>query len=70
MTFAGYDPREALTFWERMQALSAQHGRPPEVLSDHPSDARRIALIRRWIPAARNAWDAYRAGRIQRPAER
>jgi predicted Zn-dependent protease len=66
MTFAGYDPRAALTFWDKMQALSAKHGRPPEILSDHPSDTHRIAQIRRWIPAAQNAWAAYKAGRIAR----
>jgi predicted Zn-dependent protease len=64
MTFAGYDPRQALVFWERMQALSAKHGRPPAILSDHPSDAQRIAQIRRWIPAAMSGYAAFKAGRI------
>jgi predicted Zn-dependent protease len=64
MTFAGYDPRQALVFWQKMQALSAKHGRPPEILSDHPSDAHRIAQIRRWIPAAMSGYAAYKAGRI------
>src|SRR5262249_46462917 len=52
MTFAGYDPREAVSFWERMQRASAGRGRPPEILSDHPSDARRIAQLRQWVPEA------------------
>jgi predicted Zn-dependent protease len=49
MTMAGYDPNMALSFWERM---SAQKGgqTPPELLSSHPSDATRIANIRRLIP--------------------
>jgi metalloendopeptidase OMA1, mitochondrial len=64
MTFAGYDPRAAVPFWEKMQALSAKHGRPPEILSDHPSDARRIAQIKQWVPAALNALAAYKAGRV------
>jgi predicted Zn-dependent protease len=64
MTFAGYDPHAALGFWEKMQRLSEQRGRKPEILSDHPSDAHRIAQIRRWIPAALNAHAAYKAGRI------
>jgi predicted Zn-dependent protease len=69
MTFAGYDPRQALVFWQKMQALSARHGRPPEILSDHPSDAHRIAQIRRWIPAAMSGYAAYKAGRVA-PARR
>jgi predicted Zn-dependent protease len=67
MTFAGYDPRAALVFWEKMQSLSEKQGRKPEILSDHPSDAHRIAQIRRWIPFAQNAHAAYKAGRIAPP---
>jgi predicted Zn-dependent protease len=69
MTFAGYDPRQALVFWQKMEALAAKGGRPPEILSDHPSDARRIAQIRRWIPAAQSGYAAWKAGRIA-PARR
>ena len=36
---AGYDPANAVTFWQRM--ASATNGSRTEVLSDHPSDERR-----------------------------
>ncbi len=54
MAMAGYDPNEAVGFWERMaQAKQSQGGgAPPEFLSTHPSDARRINNIQRLIPEA------------------
>ncbi|WP_353129491.1 M48 family metallopeptidase [Parapedobacter pyrenivorans] len=54
MAMAGYNPNEAIGFWERMaQAKQAQGGgAPPEFLSTHPSDARRINNIQKLIPEA------------------
>jgi len=49
MTMAGYNPNEALNFWERMAAQKGGQA-PPEFLSTHPSDATRIANIRKLIP--------------------
>lgn len=49
MTMAGYDPNTAVSFWERMAAQKGGQA-PPEFLSTHPSDATRIANIRRLIP--------------------
>jgi predicted Zn-dependent protease len=66
MTFAGYNPDEALRFWQRMEELSARRGRPPEILSDHPSDERRIAQIRQWIPQAKAGKRAFDQGNIAR----
>ncbi|MGE5302779.1 MAG: M48 family metallopeptidase [Alphaproteobacteria bacterium] len=51
MAIAGYDPREALTFWERM-AKSKDGKAPPEFLSTHPSDETRIRQIRELLPEA------------------
>lgn len=51
MAKAGYDPREAVEFWQRMQAASAGKA-PPEFLSDHPSDASRIESVKSQIPEA------------------
>ncbi len=50
MARAGYDPRESIGFWQRMeQAGSAQ---PPEFLSTHPSHGTRIQQLREWMPQA------------------
>ncbi len=44
MAMAGYDPREAQPFWQRMEAASTGN-RPPEFLSTHPNpDTRRADL--------------------------
>lgn len=64
MTFAGYRPEEAVKFWQRMEQATSGRGRPPEILSDHPSDARRIAQMEAWVPTARAAKKAYDEGRI------
>ena len=64
MTFAGYDPEQAVAFWERMHASAGAGGRPPEFLSDHPSDERRMRDLRGWAPKARAAKQAYDAERV------
>jgi predicted Zn-dependent protease len=49
MIMAGYDPNEAVGFWQRMSAQKSGQA-PPEFLSTHPSDATRIANIKKLIP--------------------
>lgn len=51
MAIAGYDPKAAVTFWEKM-AQKDMSKKPPEFLSTHPSDARRIEYIKGYIPEA------------------
>ena len=51
MARAGYDPRQAVAFWKRMQRAS-KGKEPPEFASDHPSDAHRIERIQGWLPEA------------------
>ena len=49
MAKAGYNPEAAVSFWERM---AAKGGSTPEFLSTHPSDARRVADLKRLMPEA------------------
>ncbi|MCC2641020.1 MAG: putative Peptidase Ste24p [Nitrospira sp.] len=61
MAQAGYDPREAVAFWERMSGCPRaminklcfrSQQAIPEFLSTHPSDVSRINQIEAWIPEA------------------
>lgn len=45
---AGYDPAEAIPFWQRMAAQNKGH--TPEFLSTHPSDKTRIKRLTALIP--------------------
>jgi predicted Zn-dependent protease len=47
MHAAGYDPRQAVTLWEKMQSQGGSG--PPAFLSTHPSDAARIEALRAYI---------------------
>jgi predicted Zn-dependent protease len=51
MAMAGYDPHNAIAFWQRMAAQN-KGGAQPEFLSTHPADATRIANIQNLIPEA------------------
>lgn len=52
MAMAGYNPNEATAFWTRMMDAKEGAETPPEFLSSHPSDSRRIANIQKLIPEA------------------
>ncbi|MDR0185181.1 M48 family metallopeptidase [Prevotella brunnea] len=47
---AGYDPQNAIGFWQRMAASSKNS--TLEFFSSHPSDAKRVENIKKWMPEA------------------
>ncbi len=52
MALAGYDPHEAVAFWQRMARQSEAGKAPPELLSTHPAHATRIKDLKRHMAAA------------------
>lgn len=50
MAMAGYDPRVAPVFWQRMSAGGG--AKPPEFMSTHPSDATRVRKLNEAMPEA------------------
>lgn len=48
---AGYNPREAIPFWQRMGAAGGSN-KPPEFLATHPSDQNRIAKLESYMDEA------------------
>lgn len=50
MARGGYDPREAISFWQRMS--QAGGNQPPEFASTHPSHGTRIRELEEFLPTA------------------
>jgi predicted Zn-dependent protease len=52
MARAGYNPEEALNFWQRFEAATAGQGGPPAFLRTHPLTPTRIEQLRQEMPQA------------------
>ena len=48
---AGYNPREAIALWQRMEKASNGQ-KPPEFLSTHPAEGHRIQELEKFMPEA------------------
>src|SRR5205809_3997925 len=48
MARAGYDPRESIHFWQRLE--NTGRAQPPEILSSHPSHGTRIQQLQAEMP--------------------
>src|SRR5687767_7357222 len=48
---AGYNPQEAINLWRRMERSSSGN-RPPEFLSTHPTEGKRIEQLQKYMPEA------------------
>ena len=57
MARAGYDPREAIAFWERMSKATGGKA-PPEFLSTHPAHSTRIERLKKDLPKAIEIYEA------------
>jgi predicted Zn-dependent protease len=64
MAKAGYDPRESIALWQRMNQASGESGRGPEFLSTHPNPESRISNLQAWLP---EAWRYYQNNSLPLP---
>jgi metalloendopeptidase OMA1, mitochondrial len=61
MAKAGYDPKEAVAFWQRFMEYNKQHGGSSssffaKFLRTHPLDEQRIKQLQQWLPEAEAAY--------------
>ena len=66
MSQACYDPRQAVRFWQRMNADEAHSGplsdSARQLLSTHPVNSQRISNIQHWLPYAERIYQSQHCG--------
>lgn len=63
MARAGYDPKAALTFWDKVDRMSPTEA-PASWMSTHPSHASRISELRDIMPKAEKVYEASKASGV------
>lgn len=68
MARAGYNPEEAVKFWQRFKEYNESRGgkSTPSFLSTHPLDDQRIKQIQGWLPEVQNE---YKTSAISSPGK-
>ena len=69
MAKAGYDPEQAVEFWQRMM-VQDKNAKMPQFMSTHPNDANRLRELQAFLPEARKYYVPVREAQEPRPRER
>jgi predicted Zn-dependent protease len=69
MAKAGFDPQEAVQFWQSMMAAEGKQQQPPTFLSTHPADQQRIADLQKEMPQAMAAYKQATRQQVGQPSQ-
>lgn len=61
MARAGFDPRQSVNLWQNMKVAAGGGAAPPEFMSTHPSNERRIRDLQANIPKAMPAYESVKS---------